>query len=256
MRKHVHGLMIMVAVVLLASCESVADTGGTCTTSTTDSMLGATTIMPLGASRVEGNRPEYESFRYPLWERLVESGQQVNFVGTRCDEAEYPEVNNLSFDQDHQGTGGWTSGQIREALPGWLEELGAPDIVILSAPGGNDALEGRSFDDAVANVNAIIDRLQEANPDVTILIEQIAPTHSDMLDDDSNLSNFLSRMQAEVPTIATDQTSASSQVLAVDVATDFTNAYLVEDQVHYNEAGASFVADKHYAVLEDLLETE
>jgi hypothetical protein len=196
--------------VLLTSCESVADTGGICTTPTTDSMLGATTIMTLGASRVEGNRPEYESFRYPLWVRLVESGRQVNLVGTRCDDASYPEVNNLSFDRDHQGSAGWTSGQIRDALPGWLEEVGAPDIVIFSAPGGNDALEGLSFDNAVANVNAIIDRLQKANPEVAILIEKIAPTHSDMLDDDSDLSEFLSRMQAGVPAIASDQCSAQT----------------------------------------------
>ena len=27
-------------------------------------------IMPLGASRVEGARPEYESFRYELWKQL------------------------------------------------------------------------------------------------------------------------------------------------------------------------------------------
>lgn len=256
MKKHVHGLMIVVAVVVLASCESTANSGSASPSPTTDSIPGATTIMPLGASRVEGNRPEYESFRYPLWVLLVESGREVNFVGTRYDEAAYPDVNNVGFDRDHQGTGGWTSGQIRDALPGWLEEVGAPDIVILSAPGGNDALEGLPFDDAIANVNAIIDQIQEANPEVTILIEKIAPTHSDMLDDDSNLSDFLSRMQAAVPTIASDQTSASSQVLAVDVATDFTNAYLVEDQVHYNEAGASFVADTHYAVLEDVFESE
>ena len=84
----------------------------------------------------------------------------------------------------------------------------------------------------------------------------MAPTHSDMLNSDSDLSEFLSRMQATVPTIASDQTTASSQVLVVDVTTDFTDAYLVEDQVHYNDAGASFVADMHYAVLENVLETE
>ena len=31
-------------------------------------------ILPLGASRVEGNRPDYESFRYELWKDLEEKG--------------------------------------------------------------------------------------------------------------------------------------------------------------------------------------
>ena len=242
----------MIAAVLLGSCESVANSGGASTSPTTAS----TTIMPLGASRVEGNRPEYESFRYPLWERLVENGRAVDFVGTRYDDASYPDVNNVGFDRDHQGVSGWTSGQIREALPGWLEEVGAPDIVLFSSPGGNDALEGLPFDDAVANVNAIIDQIQEANPDVTIFIETMAPTHSDMLDGDNDLSEFLSGMQATVPTIASDQTTESSQVLVVDVTTDFTNEYLVDDQVHYNQAGANFVADRYFAVLEDVFESD
>ena len=30
-------------------------------------------ILPLGASRVEGARPDYESFRYELWKDLVEN---------------------------------------------------------------------------------------------------------------------------------------------------------------------------------------
>ena len=253
MKRHAHGLMIMIAVVLLGSCESVANTGGPCTTPTTDSMPGATTIMPLGASRVEGNRPEYESFRYPLWVRLVESGREVNFVGTRCDGASYPEINDLSFDRDHQGTGGWTSGQIREALPGWLEEVGAPDIVLFSSPGGNDALEELSFDDAVANVNAIIDQLQVANPNVTIVIEQMAPAKSDLMVDD--LADFFEQIRQEVSTIAFDQTTGSSQVLAVDMFSDFGDDLLADD-VHYNQAGANFVADRYFAVLEDVIESE
>lgn len=251
MKKHTHGLIIMIAVLLLGACESVANSRGTSTSPITTT----TTIMPLGASRVEGNRPEYESFRYPLWVRLVESGQDVDFVGTRYDNARYPDVNNVSFDRDHQGSAGWTSGQIREALPGWLEEVGAPDIVLFSSPGGNDALEGLPFDDAVANVNTILDQLQEANPNVTIVIETIAPTHSVMLESDSDLSEFLSRIQATVPAIASDQTTSSSRVLTVDMFADFSDDLLADD-VHYNQAGANFVADRYYDVLEEVFESE
>ncbi|MCF7945947.1 MAG: hypothetical protein K9L24_03750 [Spirochaetia bacterium] len=252
MKWYIHMLLIMIAVVLFGSCKSVTNSGEASSSQTTT----ATTIMPLGASRVEGSRPEYESFRYPFWERLVESGREVDFVGTRYDNAPYLDVNNVSFDRDHQGLSGWTSGQILEELPRWLEEVGAPDIVLFSSPGGNDALEGLPFDDAFANVNAIIDKLQEANPNVSIVIDTMAPTHSDMMENDSDLSEFLRRMQNAVPAIASDQTTEFSRVRVVDLATGFRDEYLVDDQVHYNQAGANFVADRYYSVLEDVFESE
>ena len=32
------------------------------------------TLMALGASRVEGARPEFESYRYELWKQLIDGG--------------------------------------------------------------------------------------------------------------------------------------------------------------------------------------
>ena len=40
-------------------------------------------IMPLGASRVEGDRPDFESYRYGLWQDLVSSGWTFDLIGTR-----------------------------------------------------------------------------------------------------------------------------------------------------------------------------
>ena len=42
-------------------------------------------IMPLGASRVEGARPQYESFRYELWKDLKENDWKFDFIGTQSD---------------------------------------------------------------------------------------------------------------------------------------------------------------------------
>ena len=55
-------------------------------------------IMPLGASRVEGNRPVYESFRYELWKDLTENNWAFDFIGTQSDNATYPTFNNNNFD--------------------------------------------------------------------------------------------------------------------------------------------------------------
>ncbi|MEM9984023.1 MAG: hypothetical protein AAF804_02915, partial [Bacteroidota bacterium] len=69
-------------------------------------------IMPLGASRVQGARPEFESYRYLLWQKLVDGGWDVDYIGTVCDDASYLDHQGQSFDRQHEGRGGWTSGQI------------------------------------------------------------------------------------------------------------------------------------------------
>ena len=210
-------------------------------------------IMPLGASRVEGARPVYESFRYELWKQLVAGGWDFDYIGTMKDDASYPDFQDLSFDADHEGRGGWTSGQILEGIGGWLSATGAPDIVLFSSPAGNDALQGLDYDQAVEHINAIIDVLQSANANVTIIIEQLAPGQSEIMT--GTLAQYFERIQEDLPALAQSQTTATSRVMVVDMFTGFTDD-LLADEVHYNEAGARFVADRYYAVLEEVLVVE
>ncbi len=208
-------------------------------------------IMPLGASRVEGFRPNFESFRYELWKSLVDGSWDFDYIGTRTDGAEYEGIPDLPFDADHEGRGGWTSGEILGGIGTWIRAVGAPDIVLFSSPGGNDILNGlASYTKTISNINAIIDTLQVANPNVTIVIEQLAPGKSSFMTSETT-ANF-NKMQQEVLTIAAEQTTASSKVITVDMFTGFNDSYLADD-VHYNEAGAEFIADRYYAVLQDVL---
>ena len=208
-------------------------------------------ILPLGASRVEGARPEYESFRYELWKDLIDNNWTFDFIGTQSDNASYASYGNKIFDIDHEGRGGWTSGQILDELNSWLSETGTPDIVLLSSPGGNDALEGLPYEDAVENINSIIDILQTNNPNVTIVIGQMAPGRTDIMT--AELTSFLDQMQQEVLNISTNQSTSTSQVIAVDMFTGFDDSFLADD-VHYNESGAEFIATRYYNALENILE--
>lgn len=208
-------------------------------------------ILPLGASRVEGARPEYESFRYELWKDLVQNNWTFDFIGTQSDNASYPYYSNKTFDTDHEGRGGWTSGDILGDLSEWLKISGSPDIVLFSSPGGNDGLNGLPFENAVNNINMIIDVLQANNPNVTIIIEQMAPGRSDIMTPE--LQNFFNNMQQEVLNIASNQTTSTSHVLTIDMFTGFNDSYLADD-VHYNTEGAEFIADRYYDALKDLLE--
>lgn len=190
-------------------------------------------IMPLGASRVEGARPAFESFRYELWKLLIDGDWEFDYIGTMEDEAAYPNYSGISFDVDHEGRGGFTSGQILSGIDGWLDEAGAPDIVLFSSPGGNDALLGLPYEQTISNINEVIDAIQAANPEVTIVIEQLAPAHSDQATPE--LDTYMMALQQDVLTIATEQTTATSGIIPVDMYTDFLDSLLADD-VHYNEA--------------------
>ena len=206
--------------------------------------------MPLGASRVEGARPDFESYRYELWKLMIERKWDVDYVGTEEDEASYPSVGGVSFDNDHEGRGGWTSGDILEGISGWLNSVGAPDIVLLSSPGGNDGLAGQSYDQAVENINAIIDIIQGANPNVVIIIEQMAPGNSSIMTE--TLTSFFERMNQQILTIASEQTTSTSQVVPVDMYSGF-NDNLLADDVHYNQAGAEFIAQAYLSALSSFI---
>lgn len=208
-------------------------------------------ILPLGASRVEGARPDYDSFRYELWKDLIDGGWTFDFIGTQSDIASYPAYSGNNFDVDHEGRGGWTSGQILSELESWLNETGSPDIMLFSSPGGNDALEELPYQNAVQNINEIIDILQANNPIITIIIEQMAPGRSDIMTPE--LTDYFEQLQQEVLSIATNQSTSTSQVIVVDMFTSFNDSLLADD-VHYNEAGAEFIADRYYNVLENILE--
>ena len=206
--------------------------------------------MPLGASRVEGGKPDFESFRYELWKDLVDGGWDFDFTGTMTDDGSYDEYAGKSFDVDHEGRGGWTASQIAEGIDEWIELVGTPDIVLFSSPGGNDALNGESYSEAIDNINTIIDAIQANNPNVTIIIEQMAPARSDAMT--PALTSFMDQLLVDIPTIAIAQTNSTSTVIAIDMNTGFSDSFFADD-VHYNSLGAEFVATKYYEILSTVL---
>lgn len=207
-------------------------------------------IMPLGASRVAGSRPEYESYRYDLWKLLVDSGYDFDLVGTETDEASYPDFNGLRFDADHEGRGGISSEGIREEINLWLNDLGSvPDIVLFSSPGGNDGID--NYDQSIENINVIIDIIQAANSNVTIFLELPAPPLSN--EQTEEFLEFYNRALEGIALIAQQQTTPTSKVLTVDMTDGFNDSFLADD-VHYNTAGAKFIAERYFDVLEDVLQ--
>ena len=238
--------ILILTAILVFACSS----GGSSGYISYPNNSSAIKIMPLGASRVEGERPNYESYRYYLWKKLKENNFVFDFIGTQSDEAAYPSFNGEDFDSDHEGRGGWASGDIVDGLNDWLEQLETPDVVLISSPGGNDGLENLPFPQAVSNINLIVDILQENNPSVTIIIEQMAPARSDIMT--VELTNFFHQMQQEVLNISSNKSTTLSNVTPIDMYTGFNDNFLADD-VHYNVDGAKFIAERYSELILNVL---
>ena len=208
-------------------------------------------IMPLGASRVQGLTPLFESYRFELWKDLIDGGWDFDYIGTETETGSYPNYENLSFDPDHQGKMSWTSEKIFEELESILHETGYPDIVLFSSPGGNDILDGLPYENVIENINDIIDLFQDRNPDIVILIEQLAPGKTSFMTPELTL--IFDQAVLDVETIAQEQTDENSLVIPVNMFEGFVDSYLADD-IHYNNEGAEFIAQRYYEVLENVLE--
>lgn len=205
------------------------------------------TIMPLGDSRVSGNRPSHESYRYHLWSLLRDNAWLFDFVGSNIDDANYPLTDNDFFDRDHEGTGGARTINILETVQELIPAI-APDVVLLGI-GGNDLSNGDETVMTVSdNISLIIDILRQYNPEVTIFLEQIAPGRTDFMTDE-RWAAFQAFRDA-VTEIVSAKSQSSSKVIPVNMGKGWTDAYLA-DPVHYNDEGALVVAERYFAAMRE-----
>ena len=207
-------------------------------------------ILPIGDSRVDGDRPNFESYRYEFWKRLANSQYKFDLVGPFDDNdhgAGYEDYLGQSFDDHHAGIGGDQTTDVLARLDDALNTVdgAGPDVILLGI-GGNDLLGGADVATTIDNLNEIIDRIQTKNPNVTIFVEQIAPGQSNFMT--AAFRQSFDQYNAAILNVATNQQTATSTVVAVDMAAGWQDAYLADD-VHYNTQGAQVVADRYFAAM-------
>ena len=185
----------------------------------------------------------YESYRYELWKNLVDNNYNFDFVGTQKDYGTYEEYLGEEFDNDHEGAGGYESEDVLHDIDEILAAIPSPDVVLLSI-GGNDLLDGGNPpSEPIANIVELVEKLQNHNSNITIFLEEIAPANSETMT--SSLTTNLNEFNSQIASISNTLTTNSSKVIALYMNTNFNESYLADD-VHYNEAGAKFVADIYF----------
>ncbi|MEC9160270.1 MAG: GDSL-type esterase/lipase family protein [Bacteroidota bacterium] len=191
----------------------------------------------------KGDDDGYESYRYELWKKCISNNYTIDFLGMQYDDGNYPDFNGFSFDRDHEGIGGIETEGVLDNIDEVLQQVNDFNIVLLCI-GGNDLLNG--IDDpqtAIDNIHLIIDAIQNAHPDVTIFIEKIAPGNNEIMTPEFQLK--LDEFNQLIAALAPIQTNANSNVIVVDMYTGFTENLLADD-VHYNQEGALFIAERYF----------
>ncbi len=129
------------------------------------------------------------AYRGQLWLKLKEAGytfgagdNDLDFVGLNTKNSSTFGDENPGFDEDHEGYGGITSGDL---LNGKINDAGnpegnmtrileanIPDIVLLHI-GTNDGAQGIPMSDTVSNVEGILNKIFESNPDAKVFVARI-----------------------------------------------------------------------------------
>ena len=140
-------------------------------------------IVPIGDSITQGRggtTPTF-SWRYPLWQMLVDAGVRHDFVGSMVggfnSSPDWADYKGLPFDRNHEGHWGWRTDAIRDNLPNWLIHYTADIAMILLGTNDwgydRDQLGLNAAQSALrtaGEMEEIIAILRADNPDILIFL--------------------------------------------------------------------------------------
>lgn len=205
-------------------------------------------ILPLGDSITQANK-ETQSYRYPLWKKLVDAGIEVDFVGSLNTNVEkstpdWPDYKGKTFDRDHEGHWGWYTDLFlqSETLPAWLQNY-TPDIVLLHL-GTNDVFRESHTEETVIKLKKIIEELQKDNPNVTVLLAKLMSSTSDK-------NPKILELNAQMDKLAEDASTQTSRVIVVDQNSGFDPKVGADtyDGTHPNANGEEKMAQRWFDAL-------
>jgi lysophospholipase L1-like esterase len=213
-----------------------------------------TRLLPLGDSITHGGQG-HASYRYRLWQRLLQSGRDVDLVGLQSqidggdppNLAWYPDYSTW-FDRDHEGHWGWRTDQIAAILPGVLTAT-LPDVVIVHL-GTNDVGQSGAAGvaNAEANLRGIVGLVRAARPGIPILLAQVVPIGPGT----SYFANAgeITTLNAAIAAIAADSNRVDAPVAWVDQHTGFDLGTMMQpDGLHPDTTGENRMAEAWHAAL-------
>jgi uncharacterized repeat protein (TIGR02543 family) len=202
---------------------------------------GTVKIMPLGDSITSGY-PGEEGYRKNLYLDLINSGFNVDFVGSQ--------KNGTGFDNDNEGHVGFQANQIRDNVYGWL--VSNPADVVLLHIGTND-IEEQNAAGIVAEVGGLLDKIDlwesVYGQSVTVVLARII-----LRSDSISLNTTTKAYDDALEAMALTRIASGDQIIIVDMenALSYPND-LVPDGIHPNSVGYGKMADVWYNALINII---
>ncbi|MFF4397116.1 ricin-type beta-trefoil lectin domain protein [Streptomyces sp. NPDC001480] len=183
-------------------------------------------LMPMGDSITWGvGSPSGNGYRGFLWNQLGADGHTLDFVGSgRAGTMQDP---------DNEGHSGWRIDQIAGIADSVLARY-RPNVVTLEI-GTNDLNGNYQVPTAPDRLHALIDRITDDVPDVTVLVGTLIVSTSGT--EEANRPAF----NARLPGIVQAEQTAGKHVRLVDMSA-LTPADLA-DSLHPNDSGYRKMAD-------------
>lgn len=198
-------------------------------------------FMPIGDSITESSYP-LSSYRYWLWNWLVSSGINTDFVGSHHG-VHLGSPRFTDFDQDNEGHWGWRADEVLAGMPEWAATY-KPDFALIHL-GSNDMFQDQDVTETINELGAIIDTLREENPFVVIVLAKLIPS--------TRKPANIQALNAVIPDLALEKDSPISPILLVDQGEGFNLTNYSYDGIHPNNWGDQKMASVWLSAIVDYL---
>ena len=203
-------------------------------------------IMPLGDSITEGAGGSKSGYRYFLERDLTADGYQVEYMGDltlySCEEL---------MDKDHCGHSGWYLGHtgsngssIQDHIGDWLDDLGAPDVILLHA-GTNDASRREPLTDLPDALRDVLATIKTKAPNARVIVTSVLE-RSDVSNWTGDLNwdrNINDNFNAAIPGVVAAAAAGGQKVHFLDMRSKLTQTGDFSDGLHPNDSGYQKMAD-------------
>ncbi len=197
------------------------------------------TLLAIGDSITEGAADgRFNSYLYPLWEKLFAAGYLFDFIGPRTSECR---IGKLA----HAGFSGKNAEFLSERIDSIYRRYPA-DIVLLHS-GHNYFNTERPIESIVTAHRAIIRTIHAANPRAVILEAQVIPSGK------LPKYNYISELNSALAAMVRGMNDP--RIRLVDTSAGFDpERHTIGDRVHPNAAGAELLARHWFEALRKVMQ--
>lgn len=190
-------------------------------------------VLGLGDSITEGGK-DFNSYLYPLWERLFMAGYNADFIGPRQSETRIGMIN-------HYGNSGKPVEFLEERIDS-VYRLYPADIVLLHA-GHNHFAEQKPIDGIIRAYESIVTKILAVNPNAHIFLAQVTPSGK------LPKYSYIPELNGRIAALVGDANNKHLHLVDMATGHDY-RTMTIHDMVHPNDLGAERMADRWLEAIE------